>query len=106
MSPTHSSDVCADIQGALIAFFIFPHPGPICFVSFLFALDRLKASVCIPEQLRDASANKEDDCPCSLKKGQPSLEVFYRNTFKLLVRWRRPFIPHPRGGQKSAIEGF
>ena len=51
-------------------FHFSPHPAPICFCLFLFALDRLKVSICIPEQLRDASANKEDDCPCSLKKGQ------------------------------------
>lgn len=75
---------------------------------FLFALDWLRASVCIPKQLKDAPANKEDYCLHFKKKGQPSLEVFpwmIRHTFELLVQWWRPFILHPRGKWKSATKG-
>ncbi|KAF0031489.1 hypothetical protein F2P81_016044 [Scophthalmus maximus] len=74
---------------------------------FLLALDRLKASVRIPKQLRDGAANKEDYY-LSLKtrtaiSGGVSLNDLPH--FELLVPRRRPFIPHPRGGPESGTEG-
>lgn len=110
MSLTHSSGCVCGNTRCLIAFFIFLIPVLFVFWSlslFLCTWLTLKASVCIPEQLRDTASNKEDYC-LSLKKGQPSLEVFpwvIHNTFRLLVQWRHPFIPHPRGEWKSSTEG-
>ncbi len=105
---TDSSWYVCGYTGCTYCFFHFPHSCLFsCPCLFLFALDRLRASVCIPKQLRDAAANKEGYC-LSLKKGQPSLEVFpwmICHTFELLVQRRRPFIPHPRGERKSATKG-
>lgn len=65
-------DVCVGIQGALKAFFSFSSRQSYLFLSplslFLFALDLLKASVCIPKPLREVATNKEDYCLCIKKK--------------------------------------
>lgn len=74
---------------------------------FLFALDWLKASVCIPKQLRDAAANKEDYC-LSLKKDIHLWRCFpewFATHLSYLFSWRRPFILHPRGEWVSATKG-
>lgn len=104
-------DVCGCIQVALtVLHFSFSSLQSYLFSGlrlFLLALDRLKASVRIPKQLRDGAANKEDYY-LSLKtrtaiSGGVSLNDLPH--FELLVPRRRPFIPHPRGGPESGTEG-
>lgn len=88
-------DVCVGIQGALKAFFSFSSRQSYLFLSplslFLFALDLLKASVCIPKPLREVATNKEDYCLCIKKNNNSHL-------WSCFPEWFATHLSHLFGG--------